>query len=177
MRYVLGARILHWLMAIGFLFMWVAGLLMENVAEDDSPLEDLLRGLHISVGITLGCLLILRIGIRIAFKPPPLPSDIGRFEQRASHLAHAALYALPAAVILAGWIGTNLGGYGGAWFGTELPNMLPEIEAGEDVSEDLHMYLAYVMAGVAAVHVLAALKHRFIDGTDVICRMTFGRRS
>ena len=86
---------------------------MQNVAGDDTPLEDLLRDLHISVGVTLGCLLILRIAIRILFKPPALPDGISPLEKRGAHLGHAALYALPAAVILVGWIGMNLAGHGG----------------------------------------------------------------
>ena len=89
-RYVLAARVLHWLMAAGFVFMWVAGFLMQNVAGDDTPLEDLLRDLHISVGVTFGCLLILRIAIRILCRPPPLPRDISPIERCAAHFGHLA---------------------------------------------------------------------------------------
>ena len=38
------------------------------------------------------------------------------------------------------------------------------------------MWLAYAMLGVAAVHVAAVAKHRWIDRHDVLRRMTFGRR-
>ena len=176
MRYVLAARVLHWLMALGFLFMWVAGFTMTTIVEDDSPIEELLFDLHISIGMSLGCLLIVRIAIRLLFKPPALPDGISPLERRGAHLGHAALYALPAAVILVGWIGMNLAGHGGQWFGVKLPHMLPEVEAAEDVTEGMHMWLAYIMAGAAVVHVLAALKHRYLDGHDVISRMTFGRR-
>lgn len=37
------------------------------------------------------------------------------------------------------------------------------------------MWLAYGMLAIAGGHVLAALKHRYIDGHDVIGRMTIGR--
>ena len=109
-RYVLAARILHWLMAAGFVFMWVAGFLMQNVAGDDTPLEDLLRDLHISVGVTLGCLLILRIAIRMLYRPPSLPHVIGPVQRRVAHFGRLALYALSAAVIFIAWAGTNMGG-------------------------------------------------------------------
>ena len=36
------------------------------------------------------------------------------------------------------------------------------------------MWLAYTTLAVAAGHVAAAYKHRWIDGHDVIRRMTFG---
>ena len=46
MKYALPARLIHWLMAIGFLFMWVSGFMIGNVVEEDTPLESLLFYLH-----------------------------------------------------------------------------------------------------------------------------------
>ena len=38
------------------------------------------------------------------------------------------------------------------------------------------MWLTYSMLIIVGRHVLAALKHRYLDGHDGIERMTFGRR-
>ena len=55
--------------------------------------------------------------------------------------------------------------------------ILPETgEDLQDLSEDLHMWLAYGMLAVAAGHVAAAFKHRWFDDHDVVRRMTFGGR-
>ena len=176
-RYHLTARLIHWIMALGFVFMWGSGFAMTKLVVDDSPLEELLFGLHISVGVTLLALLVLRIAIRLAHRPPPLPATIRRVERTAAHLGHAALYALPALVIAAGWAEVNFSGYAVQWFGVELPRIFPETgEDLQDLSEDVHMWLAYGMLAVAAGHVAAALKHRWFDGHDVIRRMTFGVR-
>ena len=176
-RYHLAARLMHWIMAAGFVFMWGCGYAMTTLVEDDSPLEELLFDLHVSVGVTLLALLVARIAIRLIHKPPPLPDAIRGVERKAAHLGHAALYALPALVIAVGWAQIDFGGRGVDWFGVEMPQVFPETgEALQDLAEDVHMWLAYTMLAVAAGHVAAAFRHRWIDGHDVIRRMTFGGR-
>ena len=174
-RYHLAARLNHWIMALGFVAMWGSGYAMTTLIEEDSSLEEFLFDLHISVGVTLLALLVLRIAIRLTHRPPPLPASIRRLERTAAHFGHAALYALPALVIAAGWAETNFGGHTVQWFGIEMPKIFPETGEGlQDLSEDAHAWLAYIMLAVALVHVAAAFKHRWIDGHDVIRRMTFG---
>ncbi len=176
-RYHLTVRLMHWIMAAGFVFMWGCGYAMTTLVEDDSPLEELLFDLHISVGVTLLALLAARIAIRLVHRPPPLPAAIRGIERTAAHLGHAALYALPALVIAVGWAETNFGGHGVQWFGVEMPQVFPETgEDLQDLAEDVHKWLAYTMLAVAAGHVAAAFKHRWLDGHDVIRRMTFGAR-
>ena len=180
-RYSLAARLIHWIMAAGFAFMWACGYAMTTLVEDDSPLEELLFGLHISTGVTLLALLAVRIGVRLASPPPPLPTAIRPVERVGARLGHAALYALPAVVITVGWFEVDAGGHGAAWFGVELPQVFPEMETlggyeVEDAAENVHKWLAYTMLGVAAVHVAAVAKHRWIDRHDVLRRMTLGRR-
>ena len=176
-RYHLSARLIHWIMAVGFVFMWGCGYTMTTLVEEDSPLEEFLFDLHISVGVTLLALLVARIALRLAYPPPPLPEAIRALERTAAHLGHAALYALPALVIAAGWAATNFGGHTVQWFGIEMPRVFPETgEALQDLSADVHQWLAYTMLAIAAGHVAAAFKHRWLDGHDVIRRMTLGAR-
>ncbi len=175
-KYPVAARLIHWIMALGFVFMWACGYSMTELVEEDSVLEEFLFDLHISVGVTLLALLVLRIVIRLANPPPPLPDTIRGLERTAAHLGHAALYALPALVIALGWAETNFGGHTVQWFGIEIPHVFPETgETLQNLSRNLHRWLAYTMLTVAAIHVAAAYKHRWIDGHDVIRRMTFGR--
>lgn len=78
-------------------------------------------------------------------------------------------------MIAAGWAETNFGGHTVRWFGIEMPSIFPETGEGlQNLSEDVHMWLAYTMLAVAVGHVAAAFKHRWIDGEDVIHRMAFG---
>ena len=172
-KYALPARLLHWVMAVGFVFMWACGYTMAELVEDDSPLQEFLFDLHISVGVTLLGLLALRVAVRLTNRPPPLPEGIFEFERKAAALGHAALYALPALIVAAGWAETNFGGHTVKWFGVAMPKVFPETgEALQDLSTDVHMWLAYTMLGMAAVHVAAAFKHKWLDDVDVIRRMT-----
>lgn len=176
-RYTFSARILHWLMAVGFLFMWGCGYAMAALVKEDSPLEEALFGLHISVGVTLLFLLVLRIVIRVISEIPAPLAALSSWEKTGSHLGHLALYALPAAIIALGWAETDFGGHGVTWFGVAMPKLLPTMESLwgvnlEAVTSQLHKYLAYVMLAVAAVHVAAVVKHR-IEGHDVLDRMSF----
>ncbi len=180
-RYVRSARLLHWLMAVGFIFMWSCGFAMTSLVADDSQLQEFLFGLHVSIGVTLLLLLVLRIAIRLFNRPPPLPSELAAWERVGSHLGHAGLYVLPAATIAVGWAESDFGGHGVHWFGLSMPKLFPTMETLwgfnlETVTAEIHEWLAYTMLALAVVHVAAVVKHRWIDGHDVLDRMMFGKR-
>ena len=182
LRYALSARVLHWLMALGFAFMWLCGYAMTSLVAEDSLLEETLFDLHISIGVTLLALLVVRIAIRILIPPPPLPEFLTRWERSASHLGHLGLYVLPAATIAIGWMETDFGGHGVKWFGASMPKIFPTMETLfglklETATSTLHMWLAYTMLALAMIHVAAVAKHRWFDGHDVLSRMTFSLRN
>ena len=90
----------------------------------------------------------MRIGTRLARRPPPLPPGIRGLERAGAHAGHALLYALPAAVMAVGWAEVDLGGHGVEWFGIGLPKVFPTADAEggpADVAELMHMWLAYAM--------------------------------
>lgn len=181
-RYSFAARVIHWLMAMAFLFMWGCGYSMTSIVEDDSSLQELLFGLHISTGVTLIFLLFLRIVIRFTGKIPPLPVGLTNWEKIGSHLGHFALYALPMVIIFIGWAETDFGGHGVEWFGVAMPKFFPTMEILwgfnlEETTATLHMWFAYTMLVVAVIHVAAVVKHRWFDGHDVLNRMSFGSRA
>ncbi|MCY4470689.1 MAG: cytochrome b/b6 domain-containing protein, partial [Thiotrichales bacterium] len=64
-KYHLATRLIHWIMAVGFVFMWGCGYAMTTLVVEDSPLEEFLFDLHISVGVTLLALLAVRIAVRL----------------------------------------------------------------------------------------------------------------
>lgn len=54
MRHALPLRWLHWIMAGGFVFMWGCGFSMVNLVPEDTPLQETLFALHISIGAQEG---------------------------------------------------------------------------------------------------------------------------
>lgn len=175
-RYTLAARLIHWIMAVGFVFMWLCGYVMSELVEDDSPLQETLVGLHVSVGLTLAALLVIRLVTRWLHPPPPLPPQFPRSERVASRWVHIALYVLPAGTVAAGWLETDLGGHGVAWFGLlEVPQVIPDSEGTEALYEEIHLLLAYGFLALALVHFAAVVKHRWYDRRDVLSRMSLRR--
>ena len=180
-RYHLAARWMHWIMAAGFVFMWLCGYTMTTLVAEDSALEEVLFDLHISTGVTLLALLVVRIAIRMFTTPPPLPPGIPRLDRTGARLGHAALYALPAIVMAVGWMEVDFEGHGVKWFGVGLPKVFPTLEswrglAPGELAATVHQWLAYTLLGIALVHVAAVVKHRFFDGHDILRRMSLGKR-
>lgn len=176
-RYSFSARLLHWIMAAGFFFMWACGYAMVSLVPDDSAIQEILFGVHISVGVTLLVLLVARVAIRLGAGAPAALSALASWEKAASHLGHLALYALPALIIAVGWAEVDYGGHGVKWFGILMPKVFPTMETLgginlESTLAEVHEMLAYVMLAVVVVHILAVVKHRR-DGHDVLKRMTF----
>ncbi len=179
-RHHISIRVLHWLMAVGFLFMWGCGWSMTSVVEDESPTQEFLFGLHISVGVTLLFLLILRIVKRLRVGAPPLPADIPRLDRIGARIGHVCLYVLPILAITVGWAETDFGGHGVKWFGLAMPKVFPTMETLggfklEDLTAELHGWLVWTMLAIAVIHIAAVAKHRWIDGHNVLHRISLGR--
>ena len=94
------------------------------------------------------------------------------WEKAAAHVSHALLYALFFATPLSGWLFSSANGFQTVYLGVlPIPDLL---EKNRDLAETLkivHHWIAFMLAGVVAVHVAAALKHHFIDRDDVLARM------
>ncbi|MFD9899243.1 cytochrome b [Mesorhizobium sp. NPDC059025] len=172
-RYGWIAILLHWLIAPLLIGQIVLGLAMVRVASQRTAFE--LIQLHKSLGFLLLGLVVLRVGWRLANAAPRLPAGTGRLERRAAPAAHVALYALQLLLPLTGWALVSASVL-------EIPSMpfdlfvMPNLpvavsDRGEAWWRAAHAYLAYVAIALVAVHVLAALRHHFRLGDNVLARM------
>jgi cytochrome b561 len=73
---------------------------------------------------------------------------------------------------LTGWLMSSAKNYPVSWFGLlQLPDLVaPDTGLSHDL-EDVHEWLSNVLIALAGLHVLAALKHQFIDRDDLLMRM------
>ena len=94
-RYSRVAIVLHWAIAALILYNLASGLLRP-------VLPRAFFAFHVSSGITILALSLVRVGWRLTHRPPPfLP--LARWEARLAHGVHVALYAAMLLLPLSGW--------------------------------------------------------------------------
>lgn len=99
-RYGRVAAALHWLIALFILFNLGLGWFMEGFAP---PWKMIVLPLHISGGITVLALSVLRILWRLTHQPPPHVPPLRPSEAHAAHIVHFLLYAAMVLMPLTGW--------------------------------------------------------------------------
>lgn len=174
-KYSIVLRLLHWLIAILILGMIGSGWYMHGLPDED-PFKEELYALHKSFGITLLGLFILRLLARFSSPIPELPPQMAWWEKLLSKLTHFFLYVLMLAVPVSGIIMMDyLGLFPLEWFGLfEMPDLIADdFDMYEQINE-VHEILAYSLLALIILHVVGALKHRFMDkgkDTDVFKRI------
>lgn len=173
-RYGTVAMTLHWLIAIAILALLVVGKYMNGLPDDD-PNKFNLYQMHKSFGITVLVLTVVRIAWRLMHPVPALPAGLPAWQRWGAHLSHFGLYALMLAIPLSGWAVASSSPWGipTILFGAvELPNL--PVAADKETNEffeETHELLGNLMILLLILHVLAALKHHFVDRDTVLRRM------
>jgi cytochrome b561 len=174
-RYGFAARSLHWIIVLGI----VAQYFLAEAEESKRAVVSMgPMDWHISIGIVLLALAAVRVVWRMIDRTPAWPAHMPRYEQVLASIVHVALYALLFAVPISGWLLASVEGDSLSLFGwVELPALGPAgSEEREHLIEEVHETLFNVMFVLAIVHVLAALKHHFVDRDNVLRRMLPGSR-
>ena len=177
-RYTSVAMVLHWLLGLTVLGMFVLGLYMSDLPF--SPLRRKLYNYHKWAGITFLALTVFRLIWRFTHRPPELPAAIAQampaWQTRVYHATHHLLYLMFFAVPLIGWAYTSMAGFPVVLYGViPLPDFVSvDKELAKSVKE-LHGLAAFVLLGLAGLHIGAALKHQFIDRDRLINRMLPGK--
>jgi cytochrome b561 len=190
-RYTKTAIVLHWLIALGIFGMFALGWHMTDLpregaeqlaydlfdwgiftwhlAEGATP-RTFYFNLHKSIGITLLALIIFRLYWRISHRPPAPLASHKAWERKLSTGAHHCLYLLMITIPVSGLIMSIASKYGVKWFGLKFiagidSKPLREIFLG------IHEIAGLVLVVVLALHILGALKHKFIDKDETMKRM------
>jgi len=167
------ARTLHWLVAGLIVSQYVIAELAEQAAHSNSAVQQLgLLANHKSVGMTIFGLAILRILWRLFNRPPVLPSTMSIWQTRASSTVHVVLYGFLLAMPLTGWLMSSASAYSVSWFNVFVfPDLIVADEANAQWLENIHEWLAEALFIMALLHIVAALKHHYLDKDDVLNRM------
>jgi cytochrome b561 len=153
-------KALHWSMALLILFNLLFAEAMEAVAEayergEIPSAEDLSSAnIHAYVGITVLCLGLIRLAVRLVRGAPEAPAEEPPVLRLASKIAHGTFYAL--------FFLLPLSGIGKYYFGNETAGF---VHGGP---------LKLLMWVLIVVHIAAVLVHQFYWKTSVAQRMTKG---
>jgi cytochrome b561 len=174
MRYTRTAMSLHWLIALMLFGMFGFGLYMVELPLSPQKLK--FYSYHKWAGVTVFLLVLARLAWRITHRPPALPADMPAWQVTAAKAGHHLLYLLMVIVPLSGWLMSSAKGFQTVWFGVlPLPDLLAKDEALGEALLLTHRLLNWFFMLVVAGHVLAALKHHFIDRDGLLLRMLPGR--
>jgi cytochrome b561 len=181
-RYSAIAISLHWLMAA----LIVANLIIGIDFPDPLPGQRIFKPLlwlHVSIGVTVLILSVLRLAWRLWQPPPPYRGEMARWEQRAARVSHAAFYALMIGIPFSGWLVMSANKTfpfkSMVWGVVEWPPLplfgslgAQEVEAWHRRAVVLHTILSeYMLVALLALHIGAVLKHHLFDRDPVLTRM------
>jgi cytochrome b561/polyisoprenoid-binding protein YceI len=165
------SRYIHWLMAFLILVMVFLGWRFD---DKDTMLFNR-ANLHKSIGILIILLTLLRIGLRLAYKAPPEP-PMPKWQALAAKALHIGFYIVMIALPLSGWLMVSTSAREIPFFGIPWPHLpVPQTHEMHENFETVHGLLAKLIFYVMIpLHVLAALKHHFVDKDTVVEHMVPG---
>lgn len=170
-RYTTPAIVLHWLVAILIVATFALGLTMVDI-PGLTPTKLKYFSWHKWLGVTVLGLACLRLIWRKTQGAPPYPDSMQAWQQRAAHALHLLLYILIFAVPISGYFYSLAAGVPVRYLGIiPLPVLIAPNPDVKPILKLVHYTLNMTMLGAVSVHVLAALKHHFIDRDGVLKRM------
>ena len=173
-RYDPVAVSLHWTIAVLILCMLPLGFFMG-----DLPISIRFDAyaVHKSIGITILALSLFRLIWRFLNPPPLLPTGMSALEVFLAKAAHWGLYFLMIAMPLTGWLMVSASKkYPTVYFWMGEVPFIPmpvglDGKATSHLFGGYHYWLAYGAIALITLHVVAALKHHFVNRDAVLRRM------
>jgi cytochrome b561 len=133
-----------------------------------------LRAVHMTLGVLILAIVVLRVANRFTHRAPRLPATVGRAERKLVVGSELALYTLMLAQPLVGWAMVSATGKPAVIFGSlRLPRIAPFDADLFFLLRQTHSVLAYTLVVVIAAHVSAVLLHTLTLRDGMLSRMTF----
>lgn len=168
--YGLISQLFHWLVVLLILMQYAWAWRIDNAEGFRLRLELVTQ--HKTIGMAVLSLAILRLLWRLFNRPPALPGGMKGWELLLAKAGHWILYGLIFAMPLTGWLYSSAAGLGDFWWGPfNFPSLVDPGERLEDLFGVMHQWLAVSLAGMAGIHVLAALRHQFVLKDGLMKRM------
>ncbi|MCB8883644.1 cytochrome b [Acidisoma cellulosilytica] len=159
---------LHWLTAILVVTLFALAEVWSFLP--DGHLSDSMQSLHISLGMLLAAVMIMRIGWRTVFAKS-IPPAVNGLQHFAATAVHLALYTLLACQVVLGFL-YCWGGGPAVFFGIfSIPSPIKIGSVANNWIGFLHYYNAWLIICLAGAHACVALLHHYVQQDHVLSRM------
>lgn len=165
------SKILHWLSAVLVIGLFALGLWMVDLGYYNKWYTTAPE-YHKSIGMLLVIIIIFRLVWRWCNIQPAADKSLSATEKKVSHIVHIVIYILLFAILITGYLiptANNQGIDVFNWF--TVPSAGSFINNQEDIAGELHEWLAFILIALVVLHILAALKHHFINKDNTLRKM------
>lgn len=163
------AKIFHWAIVVLLAIQYAIGWFMPDIHGGMQP--GLPMMLHVSFGLTILVLIVLRFAWRLTHPVAP-ESSLSGFQRFSSEGVHWLLYLLVLTTTLTGWSFASFRGWTMSYFGL-LP--FPMLSGGNPAANRMidgwHQFSEWALLIVIGLHVGAVLLHIFVYRDGVMQRM------
>jgi cytochrome b561 len=169
-RYSATAIGLHWLIALLIVCGFYLGWIMTDI-PGFTPTKLKYFSWHKWIGVTVFMLAVLRVIWRATHRAPAMPA-MPRWQIGVAHLTHFLLYVLMLVIPASGYLYSSAAGLQVVYLGVlPLPTIIGPDKALKATLRLVHIALNYTLLVLVVMHVLAALKHHFVDRDGLLGRM------
>lgn len=170
-RYTNTAILLHWLTALLIVAAFALGLTMVDI-PGITPTKLKYFSWHKWLGVTILGFACLRLLWRLSHPAPAYPASMPAWQHQAAAVLHGVLYLSLFAIPLSGYFYSLAAGVPVVYLGlVPLPVLIAPDPQLKPLLKSVHYALNMLLLGGMGMHVLAALKHHFIDRDGVFKRI------
>ncbi len=166
---------LHWL-TLAVLIGVYACINLTDIYPKGSASREALKDWHFMLGLTVLCLVVVRLLNRFLGDTPAVVPPLPRWQQRLASAMHVALYILLLAMPVLGWLTLSASGKPIPFFGLQLPALMAENKGLAGQLKEVHETLGTLGYFLIGAHAFAALFHHFITRDNTLVRMWPQRR-
>jgi len=162
-------KLLHWVMALGILFLVALGFLMTNIQVLD---HETVYTLHKSIGITVLGLAVIRVVWKWV-NPRLLAAATVSWQRRLAWCVHGLLYLVMFVMPISGWVMSTAAQHIPNFFWVQAMPM-PFISANGALAgnaANVHYYTAYVLIVLLLGHIGGAIYHHCVLRDNTLQRM------
>ena len=167
-RYGVVTKTFHWVIAIDFICVMLAGIYLAELADKTTELHYF--PYHKEFGMLVLFLVVPRLLWRLYSPTPDYVASLKTWEKRTAGVIHPLLYFCMIFMPLSGWIFSSAAGRPVDFFGYKLPDIASDKALGKFFHE-AHQVVGWALLGIVGLHVAGALKHHFFDKDITLKRM------